>query len=338
MIAALAACSAPTETGTTPGTTTDDPELAALIAAAQKEGEVTWYQVDPPSVVEEIAKAFNAKYGIKTNWTRLTTAKQQTRYSAEAEAGAVQADLIVASNGAFMEDAATKGWLIPVKGEVPGFPFEGFNEKFLHDDFGTPTLNVPLKIIAYNTDKLSEADAPKDWPDLLDPKYKDQIILVDPASSDSYPQFWTVIEDEYGADLPQQIADQVKQLSGEGGVPMVQQLAAGEAMIAIPPIAEDVVSISEKGAPVGYIIPPVTTGSEHVLGLSANAPHPNAARLLAHFLLSDEAAPYLAEAPGVMSAYEGIGAPAPAGYVPSDPIRGAENAERFYQIFGSEGQ
>jgi len=339
MIGALAACSG----GATPplasnGASGGASKLASLIAAAKKEGQVTWYQVDPPELDQKIAEAFTAKYGIKANFTRLTTSAMQTRYSSEAQAGAVQADLIVASNGAFVEDAAKKGWLTPVTGKVPGFPFAGFNTKFLHDDQGTPTLSVPLKVIAYNTDKIKKADAPKDWSDLADSKYKGQLLIVDPASSDSFPQFWSVVADKEGAGLPAKIAKNIKQLEPDGGVPMVQQLAAGEAEIAVPPIAQDVVTVQQSGAPVAFVVPPVTTGSEHVLGLSKDAPHPAAAALLAYFLLSKDAAKILAAAPGVMSPYQGIGVAEPKGYVPSSPDDGVKNADMFNKIFGSGGQ
>jgi iron(III) transport system substrate-binding protein len=337
VVGALAGCSGGAGGATPSSSSTAGTELTELIAAAQKEGSVTWYQVDPPELDQKIAAAFTAKYGIKANFTRLTTSAMQTRYSAEAQAGAVQADLIVASNGAFVQDAAKKGWLTPVKGKVPGFPSDDFNKQFLHDDFGTPTLSVPLKVIAYNTDKLSKSQAPKDWSDLADAKYKDQLLVVDPASSDSFPQFWTVVADKEGADLPAKIAKNIKLLEPDGGVPMVQQLAAGEALVAVPPIAQDVVTIKDQGAPVDFVVPPVTTGSEHVLGLSKNAPHPAAAALLAHFLLSKDAAKILASAPGTMSPYKGIGVEAPKSYVPSDPVKGAANASKFSATFGSGG-
>jgi iron(III) transport system substrate-binding protein len=339
IVGALAACSSTGSAPSTPKATATGAytNLKSLVAAAKKEGEVDWYQVDPPELDQEIAKAFTAKYGIKANFTRLTTSAMQTRYSSEAQAGAVQADLIVASNGAFVQDASTQGWLTPIKGNVPGFPFAGFNPLFLHNDYGTPTLSVPLKVIAYNTDKISKADAPKDWSDLTAAKYKGQILNVDPASSDSFPQFWSVIADKYGSSLPGKIEKNVKQVEPDGGVPMVQQLASGEASIAIPPIAQDVDTIKESGAPVAFVIPPVTTGSEHVVGLSKDAPHPAAARLLADFLLSKQAAKILSAAPGTMSPYKGIGVAQPKGYVPSDPVKGAANAQKFDTLFGSAG-
>lgn len=41
------------------------------------------------------------------------------------------------------------------------------------------------EIIFYNSDTVSVEDAPKDWPDLADPKYKDRLVLRFPLPSDT---------------------------------------------------------------------------------------------------------------------------------------------------------
>lgn len=39
------------------------------------------------------------------------------------------------------------------------------------------------EVIAYNRDAVTDADAPKDWDDLVEPKWKDKIIVRDPIAS-----------------------------------------------------------------------------------------------------------------------------------------------------------
>ena len=39
------------------------------------------------------------------------------------------------------------------------------------------------EVIGYNADMISEADAPKDWDDVLDPKWRGQVLIRDPIAS-----------------------------------------------------------------------------------------------------------------------------------------------------------
>src|SRR2546428_9195464 len=48
-----------------------------------------------------------------------------------------------------------------------------------------------LASIVYNTAKVKEADAPKNWPDLLDPKWKNQVAVGNPSYS-GMVGVWTI--------------------------------------------------------------------------------------------------------------------------------------------------
>ena len=67
---------------------------AALIDAAKKEGEVTWYTTQ---IIDQFARpaaeAFEKKYGIKVNYVRADASDSALRILNEARAGKVQADL-----------------------------------------------------------------------------------------------------------------------------------------------------------------------------------------------------------------------------------------------------
>jgi iron(III) transport system substrate-binding protein len=65
----------------------------------------------------------------------------------------------------------------------------------------TPAF-VNLYLIHFNTRKISPADAPKSWAELLDPKWKGQISMADPSSSQSVQSFVWFIADHLGKQDP----------------------------------------------------------------------------------------------------------------------------------------
>lgn len=303
VVAVLAGCGADNGHGAA-GVAADpaDDAPADLVAAAQQEGGVLWYSASDEQTVSDITDAFSKKYGIKADYVRLTTATIAQRYSAEAQAGQVVADFVDVSNGTFVLDGAKNGTFVSVSKEVPGFPPSGFNPQFVHEDEGAPTSSIPLKAIAYNSDQIAPGDVPKDWDDLLDPKWKGKILFADPSSSDSYVQFYHVLLKEYGAAFLSQLVSQGVRVYN-GTVPLVQALAAGEGAIAVPPTIDEISKLAEQGAPIKYVVPSLNSGSEHVIALSAKAPHPNAARLFIRFLLSREGEKFQ-EREGVVTPYD----------------------------------
>jgi hypothetical protein len=85
--------------------------------------------------------------------------------------------------------------------------------------------------------------------------------------------------------------DTVRQLEGllRIGQELITQLvAAGEASLQINSNAVTVNRLKQKGAPIDWVAPGPLPGLMVGVGLTAQAPHPAAARLLVDFLLSKE--------------------------------------------------
>ncbi|MFR9806062.1 hypothetical protein ACL02T_27805 [Pseudonocardia sp. RS010] len=70
-------------------------------------------------------------------------------------------------------------------------------------------------------------------------------------------------------------------------VPGTQQLAAGEAALALPDVLSVTKPLADKGAPIDFVVPEPTTGVEFATMISAGSASPNAARLLYDFLFTD---------------------------------------------------
>jgi iron(III) transport system substrate-binding protein len=324
----LAACGdGRTDAGT--GATGASPELQKLIDAAKKEGTLTWYSVPAENAAKAASDAFSRKYGIPVKYIRLTSGDLSQRYAAEAESGKPAADLFLQSFTPFIAQAAQKGWTTKLAdAQIPDYA-EGYPQEYLFPTEGTAVVQIQPSGLAVNTSKLNGVTI-KDWPDVLDPKLKGQIILVDPRTSAAYIPFWNVIIKEYGEDFLTKLKAQNPRL-GASSAPATQSLGAGEAAVVFPGVQTIVEDLKSKGAPVNYVQPGATTGPEVVVGLSAKAANPNAARLFIHFLMSTDGNKALNSVPGSYSPLEKSSLP---GKYTFNKDAGTVPKEKIYSLLG----
>jgi iron(III) transport system substrate-binding protein len=281
-------------------------DLEALTKAAKAEGEVTIYSAAPDSIPRRTGAAFTKKYGIKTSFIRLSTAPLAQRYFAEGEAGTFAADIVVTAGGSepYTTEGIKKGWIEPIaEAKLPVLTSGEFPERF--NDGLSPIVQISPWMIAYNKDLVKGADIPKDWPDMLDPKWKGKIILADPRVGSVFTQFWLMLHERYGDGFFTLLRAQEPRRY-PGGIPAIQGLAAGEGSIYPPVIASVVTGVKDKGAPVDTVTPEFTTGTQFYLVLTARgkAKHPNAARLLANYIMSPEGNQVFNDEPGLAGVYD----------------------------------
>ncbi len=280
--------------------------LDALIKAAKAEGEVTMYSAAPESIPKRVGAAFTAKYGIKTGFVRLSTAPLARKYMAEAEAGTFAADVIITAGSGepYSSEGIKKGWIEAVsQAKLPILTSGEFPAKF--NDGITPVVQVSPWMIAYNSDLVKGADVPKDWADVLSPKWKGKMILADPRVGTVFTQFWMLMLDKYGEGFFEKIRA-LEPRRYPSGIPAVQAMAAGEGAI-YPPVIEPVVAgVKSKGAPVKTVTPDFTTGVMFYIALTApdKAKHPNAGRLLANYILSPDGNKVFNDEPGSAGVYD----------------------------------
>lgn len=313
-------------TAQTASTGSSSSALDGLVKAAQQEGELVWYSVPAENIAKAVTDEFAKKYNIKVKFIRMTSSDLAQRFSAEAEKGSPAADLFVGSYTPFIKDAKAKGWITPLpEAGIPDYP-NGFPERYLVPSVGTAVVQVQPSGLAVNTSQ--GAGSIKDWPDILDPKWKGKIILVDPRASAAYTPFWNLMIKEYGEEFLTKLKDQ-NPIIAPSSAPASQQLAAGEGAIVMPGVQSVVEDLKAKGAPVDYVQPAASTGPEIVLGLAAKAAHPNAARLFVHYLMSPEGNKTLNKAKGSASPRDP--ATLPARYAFNAELTGTP-AERIFSL------
>ncbi|MFV2195352.1 ABC transporter substrate-binding protein [Nocardiopsis sp. LOL_012] len=304
LVLALSACGGGSEEGGTGGgdaaNQVDDPELQALIEAAQEEGSLTLYGAPDEHLLRAVAEEFTALYDVSVEPVRLVSSDLAQRYSAEAETGSPAADAFLLTHSPFYEEAFAEGWITPLsEAGVPGMP-EDYPQDYLVDDGETALVSLVPTLMVYNTDAVGEA--PESWEAYADPQYKGQLAIADPSSSPANLAFWQLMRDEYGDAFLEGVAAN-EPTWHNSAVPGTQAVAAGEDSLGHPGVQAIVNNLQGEGAPLEGVLPGPTTGPEIALGLSAESANPNAAALFAHYILSEAGSTHLAEISDAASPY-----------------------------------
>jgi iron(III) transport system substrate-binding protein len=304
----------------------------ALVSAAKKEGSVTWYSSIPQEPMDAVAQEFQKRYGIKINITRGLTGQLTQRLSAEQDSGRPAADVVNLADPIAFGDMTKKGWLTELEPQdVPGL--SDWPADSLIDNNRIVT-GIQVAAVAFNTDQVKKSDL-RNWESLLDPKFKNQIILADPAAVPPWLSLMMYLRDNVDKDYLTRLAAQHPTMV-ESAVPGAQQVAAGEAKIQFPTTVAVVQPLKDAGAPIDTVSFTPATGVEQYTALIKGGPHPNAAKLLLGFLMSKDgqalvnkgtAASVLPDVPGTL--------PLPKDY--SAP-RIAEAAQQKAAILGALGE
>lgn len=306
-------------------------QFDALVAAAKKEGQVTFYVSFPEPIGVAIAKAFQEQFGINANLLRLVTTELQIRFSREMQAGASSADVVILAHGDGFADKLIKDGLMvdPKSAGIPGI--EAFPAALYKQ--GAAIIGAEALGFAYNSNLVDAKDVPKDWPELADAKWKGKILLVDPPTGVGNTLPLLMLQQKYGEKVVEGIARNVYQLT-PGIVPNFEALAAGEGAIGITSLESVAKPLAAKGAPVKNVTLAYAPLLEHSLGLAAKSPRPNAQKLFAWYVMVGPGQKILNDAQrwGRSSPVTGENMPKEGVSMDSSLLPGAE---KLYTVFGT---
>jgi iron(III) transport system substrate-binding protein len=259
-----------------------------LYEAAKKEGELTWYTAHSDDVTAQaLGREFEKIYpGVKVNVVRTTAQVAFQRVTQEVRAGAMQVDVLSSTDLGHYVSLKEKNLL---EIYVPENAAKAIDVYKNSDPDGLFYVTAAGLIgISYNTTKLKEAEVPKTWPELLDPKWKDKISTGHPGFS-GYVGTWVVtMRKLYGWDFFEKLAKNNPQV-GRSINDTVTMLNAGERIVAAGPVGTTMDS-AKKGNPLAMVYP--SDGSVLIIapsGIMKGVKHPNAAKLFMEYLLSPPA-------------------------------------------------
>ncbi len=263
-------------------------------AAAKKEAKLTLYHNIRPAGIEEILKKFRVKYPeIQTEQVRLGSGPLNERFRTEFVANRHIADVVITfADSDFMKEVPN--WF--AKWQPP--EFEGNFAPARNIGGQMFVIQQVREAIVWNKTLVKDADAPKEWVDLMDPKWKGKVALNTPWRSISVQQMFAYWDKLGIKDAAEKFkANDVRFFEGSSGI--IQAIIRGDAHVAhmtdIPLNA-----MLEDGAPVGFTYPASgTTTSDAVAGVAAKAPHPNVGRVFLNWLMSKDGQALLVEQGGL---------------------------------------
>ena len=288
----------------------------ASAGSAGHEGEVVVYTAAQSTIVQAIGPMFEKKTGIKVQFVEAGTGEVLKRAQAEkasplgdvfwalaAEPLAANADLLEPYTVA--DDARINA--IYKKGMAGG---------------RVNSNNVTPMVIVYNKKLVSEAEAPKTWKALADPKWKDKIAY---AAADKSGSSYTILatlltvfgENDAGWKVVEDIMKNAKILPSSSRVP--KGVADGEYHAGLT-YEDAAMRQVAGGAPVGVIYPQDGTSiPPDGNALIKGAKHPKAARMFLDYAVSKEVMDLLAEKFSLRSARVDVNPP--KGFVPLTEIK-----------------
>jgi ABC-type Fe3+ transport system substrate-binding protein len=261
---------------------------AKRVELAKKEGEVIWYSNLALDRGNAIAQGFMKLYpAIKVNYFRANAPQLANRVLTEGQAGKTQMDVLLISFF-FLDQLIDASLLEPYcSAERDAFPTE-----FKDNECLWTLINANTHVIGYNTQLVHRSEAPKNYSDLLNPKWKGKMVLED----EGYRWFAYTLDkmgEDKGLALMKRLAAQKPQFR-HGDTLTAQLLAAGEFSICVVCYGYRLELMKSKGAPVDWNADEPMTASGSTVSLAKRSLHPNAARLLVDYILSKEGQTLLA--------------------------------------------
>ena len=190
-----------------------------------------------------------------------------------------QADLWWGAAHTTFQTAADEGLLAPYR---PTWADNVLAEERDAQDRWYATYRTP-EVIVYNSEAVSRDEAPKDWDDVLDPKWRDKILIRNPNPSDTMRAIFGAMifrfykqtnSTEQGFDWLRRLDANVKEYTADGTL-LMQKLGRREGLITLWNMPDAELYRQQRNFPVAYHVPasgtPVVTDGIAVVQGAPNA-------------------------------------------------------------------
>jgi ABC-type Fe3+ transport system substrate-binding protein len=253
-----------------------------LAKAAVADGDqITWYESSPEDQIRKVLDGFAKEYpGVKVRYVRLVGGNElASRVIQEEQASGKSADVLTGGPDHLWQ-LHNRGLLKDLSAENLGLP-----EKLLPASYAVPTT-ASVYVQIWNTRRVKEADVPTSWDALIDPKWNGKIgSWVRAAAFAQLASEWG--EEKAEKELRKLVA--LKPYLFKSTFPLAQGVASGEVDVAIG-FYHSMQPVLKAGAPVNYRLLNPTPMHTISTGITKSSVNPDAAMLLALWLMTDQGA------------------------------------------------
>ncbi|MEX2374154.1 MAG: extracellular solute-binding protein [Dehalococcoidia bacterium] len=311
----------------------DGMSMDELIAAAKEEGVVRVYTSRAEDQVQSSVAEFEEKYGIDVELYRAGGAQVAQRLELEMRSGRPGADVVHLSDASFHVIAAERGDFVayvPTEGERVPDALKDANDYW----YGTSVLGMP---IIYNSEELTEEEAPKSYAELYGPDWASRAGIGSPNYGASQTTNAVGLLELFGEEIFDQMAENDTWM-GQAWPTVENAIIAGELLVGQTASTRLEAALA-GGQPLGWIEPEegVIAGPA-AIGILESAEYPNAARLWVEHELTDEGLAHYQSSWAALSDFQFEGALPPLDEMNMyivDPATAEAEAENVREIFRS---
>ena len=223
---------------------------------AEEKTKVTVYTARDTNVYEYVEPLFEAAYP-QYDLEVLNMGAQEILERVRAEKANPQADFLWGGTEAAFKMAAKEGLL---EAYTPSFAASFPTQYKDPDDLWYGEILLP-EVIMYNTEALTEEDLPKDWNDLLDEKYQDQILIRGVLASGTMRTIYCCMIYHQGGADPEKGYEWLRGLDKntkeytQNPTDLYLKLARQEGTLSLWNLQDIMIQKLVNEQPFGYIIP-----------------------------------------------------------------------------------
>jgi len=272
-----------------------------LVEKAKAEGKAAFYA--NITAIEPIMEAFTNEYGVKGEYTRISTSKFLATVLTEHQAGKLLAD-VLQSPLPIMELLKEQGVLASYRS-----PAAASYPEWTKKDDKIQIFGIEYVALIYNKELVNPKDVPKRYEDLTDPKWQGKIVMANP-SAHATTISWLIGLKENVFSSEKDWMDFVKGLAANKPMfvrsfgPTPAPVESGEKLIAI---SMPKYIITKAPAPLDWArVEQPLLGTPRGIAVTASASHPNAAKLFVDYWLSRDAMQMLADKVGEYVLHPGV--------------------------------